>query len=144
MSVHKDCGEEIRWVRRDDDETRWAPPIEFAGHFFILTEDGKAVYTACYRRHECDPEKIEAWQAYQRRIAELKNSEPEQPKNMWEVARARRREEASKLANAVACPSCGADVGQQCMNRTTLKKTGEVAPTLNPHPERLRLAEENK
>lgn len=142
MSTHKECGEEIRWVKRDDDDSRWMPPLEFAGHFYIITESGNAIWTSVYRRHNCDPDKIEAWQEYTAKIAALKESTPNLPSSAWAVARERRREDTNKIANTVKCPSCEAPVGHQCYNRTVLKKTGEIVETRNPHPARLTKAQE--
>lgn len=80
MSVHSDCGGDIFWVRRSDDPERWMPPLEFAGYRYVITGDEPertAIQVPTYIMHNCNPEKIEAWQEYQFKLAQLKNHKPD-------------------------------------------------------------------
>lgn len=143
MSVHRDCGEPIRWARRDDEPSRFMPPLEPAGQAYILSEDGAAVYVTIYQVHNCDPDKMLAWQDYQARLSEIKSRETVTVENMsaWEVAGERGREEAWGNALRFECPTCSQPVGERCrdMSRKYIK-TGELVFTKNPHPARLKLA----
>ncbi len=142
MSVHKDCGEDIRWVKREDEEQRWMPPLEFIGQVYIIDESGHAFMTNAYQIHNCDPDKMEAWQEYQRRIAELKGDQESieelDGRQVYQIARERERERVWELALTRPCRTCQADIGQRCISQSVhLRRTGEIKETLNPHPSRL-------
>lgn len=147
MGTHKECGEDITWVRRDDQPDRWAPPLQFAGYAKILTDgpngDKVAVEVATYKTHHCDPEKIIAWQEYKARLAAIEASSPPVVKSMtdWEIARQRNQEEAMAFATAVACPQCHMGVDEPCVSMAKGKTLGQ--PVKNPHTKRTIEAEEN-
>jgi hypothetical protein len=141
MSIHKECGEEVRWARRDDDATRWRPPLEFAGVAYILSDDEagepRATQVQTFRHHLCDPAKVQAWQEYQERLAELREHEPPRPTNMsdWAIARERDRERAKRDAEKKKCPRCGAKKNKPC---TSLAKGPHFGEEVRwPHAERM-------
>lgn len=141
MSIHSDCGKEVRWVHRDDDPDRFHPPLEFAGQAYIITEDNTAVFTTTYRRHECDPDDIKQWIDLKRRQAEAKGIATEDIDRHEEriIARERDQKEANDFAMRVECPICKAPVAELCFNMALLKK-GVKKYTKNPHPGRVEQA----
>lgn len=151
MSVHKDCGELINWFKRPDDMARFLPPMEYVGQMYMVTEtesgEKAAVQVAGYKVHNCDPEKMLAWQEYQAKVAVIKEhgkvqaKELNLPNNAWEMARDKRQEEARAFAQQVACPMCEALEGQPCFNLTIFKREGLTVPTKSPHLGRTRRAE---
>ena len=143
MSTHSDCGETIKWIARDDQ--KWYPPMEFAGTYFIIDNDGYGQEVHAYRPHRCDPEKVEAWQEYLLKMTDLKGPESYEAKqSMHHLARERDREFAWESAFKVICPKCEAEVDERCISMSVhLRKTGEVTHTKNPHPQRLELAYAN-
>lgn len=135
MSVHKDCGEDIKWVRRDDDPNRFLPPMEYVGEVYVIDpESGSGRMTHGYRIHNCDPDKIIAWQDYQLRLAEAKGEQY----TPYDAAREREREQMWELTLAIECSACGMGVDKKCisMARTHANK-GEVVELKNPHPVRI-------
>lgn len=144
MSVHKQCGEQIRWARRDDDSTKWLPPLEFAGQAYIFGEDDAAILVNTYRPHNCDPDKVEAWQEYKARLAEIEARQVETPSPIpsgmtdWEIAKQRREEEVWEDALKRKCPKCDAKKGVKCHKLDhKFKATGELVETKMPHSERI-------
>jgi hypothetical protein len=134
MSVHKECGADIVWLRRDDDESRFLPPMEYAGEVYIKGENGTAQRVHGYRQHLCDPDAIIAWQDYQRRLAEAKGEEY----TPYDAARERERENMWDLALAVTCRRCHSTPGEKCYSQQVrLVKAGIKEETRNPHPERI-------
>lgn len=151
MSVHKECGEQIRWARNQSG-TKWLPPLEFAGEMFILTknEEGEGDYTgtevSTYRVHNCDPDKVEAWQAYKERLASIEiakgASRVEALISDRQVARLRDIEEAWNEVHGVPCPKsdyCLTD-GKCCNLSKVMSNGGEFVATIWPHPERVEAA----
>lgn len=137
MSTHRECGEDIRWVHRDDDPERFAPPLEYVGQAFIITDDNTAVRVTTYKTHHCDPDKILAWREYKARIAEIgEDPTPDSGRRDWEIARDKQREEVWNEAVKTKCPRCDAKKGEKCHNLIERKKTGEIVYTRNPHVER--------
>lgn len=140
MSVHRDCGEEIKWARREDDETRWNPPLEYAGNFYIIDESGAAIQVTGYKIHYCDPDRMEAWQERCRRIAEMQGGDMSKVETQV-VAADMRREEQWEVALKVECETCEAKVNEKCHSMArTHRKNDEIVPVLNPHPRRLERA----
>lgn len=142
MSTHKDCGEEIRWAKRDDDPDRFRPPLEYAGEAFIIDERGAAIQVHTYRPHNCDPDKVEAWLTYQKRLAVLRgDTEGLRELTGMEAhnaARERDRENTWEHALKKPCPRCRALVGVKCHRLDQkFRKTGEMVESKNPHPERI-------
>ena len=142
MSVHRDCGEPIRWVRRNDDLNRWAPPLEAVGQALIVTEqDGEPVsaYVSIYKEHRCDPEKMLAWVEYQERLAEIKERTgghtPDTGMSAYQIKAQQLNEENWQIAMLVPCPICDAKLDEYCFNLTERKKGNEVA-IRNPHQKR--------
>lgn len=153
MSVHKDCGELINWFKRPDDLDRFLPPMEYVGEYYMTSDAGNgekvAVQVAAYKVHHCDPDKMLAWQEYKAKLAAIKERGEEQPhvdlgKTDWEIARDRRQEQARAFAEQVECPTCNAAVDQPCYNLTIYYRSDEkdIVPVKNPHPARVKLAEE--
>lgn len=140
MSTHKDCGEDITWVKRDDDPSRFMPPLEFFGYAYILSDapngEKTAVQVATYKTHHCDPDKVIAWHEYKARIAAIEQNAPVvMSKSDWEIARDRRQEETMRLAMKVSCPRCEVREGEPCISLAKGKTLGEVIK--NPHQARL-------
>ena len=134
MSIHRDCGADIQWLRRDDDPNRFLPPVEYAGEVYIKNEDGVGVMTYAYRSHHCNPEAIIEWQDYQRRLAEAKGEEY----TPYDAAREREREQLWELALSVACTRCHLLPGEKCVSQAKhLTNAGIKEETRNPHPQRI-------
>lgn len=154
MSVHKDCGEQIRWSKKPS-SGGWYPPLELVGEVFILTrnEDGDGDYTGNevmgYRIHNCDPDKMKAWQEYRAKLAALETDERKAEREEWvsarEAAKSRDMENAWDEVHGTPCPRsdhCLTD--GMCCNLTQIKKTGEFVPTKWPHPERVEAVQRGK
>lgn len=141
MSVHKDCGETIRWAKTEG-SGRWMPPLEFVGNHFIIQQDENgdsvAVQVSTYEIHNCDPDKMLAWQEYQKKIAKLKGSAPNVETGMsnWQMARERDREATWTQALKIPCSRCGVKKGKRCIDLAKHKR-GIKAETKNPHLSRL-------
>jgi hypothetical protein len=112
VSIHKECGAQIRWAHRDDEPGRWLPPLEFAGQAYILTEDENAVLVTTYKMHQCDPDQMEAWAAYKEKLAEIQARNAAEPTGMtnYEIAREQRREETCATDVAEHLKSLGIEV----------------------------------
>lgn len=144
MSVHKDCGEQIRWVRRAEDPERFMPPLEYAGEGIIITggdspESALGSQVHVYKIHRCDPDTMEEWQRYCARMADLKGQAP--PETPYQMMRERDRESAWEEAIKKPCPKCGVPKKVRCKSlgvhaKKLEKQTGEVTETRWPHPER--------
>lgn len=142
MSRHKECGKEIRWSHREDDHNKWMPPLEFAGQAYVFLESSDtAVLTTIYKRHDCDPDDMIAWQEYIARVAELKEQriDTRPVSDAYIAGREMDRMKSNQYAEEVACPRelCKQPIGAPCLNITVLKKTGEEVFTRSSHPERL-------
>lgn len=137
MTIHRDCGKEIRWATRDDDPDRFRPPLEFAGHAYIITEDGTAVYTSTYKAHECDPDDIKAWLDLKRRQAEAKGIPYDDIDDREAAIIAYERDQQAYRDRAMAakCDVCKAPKGELCFNMNALKR-GIKTYNKNPHPSR--------
>lgn len=138
MTIHSQCGREIRWANRDDDPERFRPPLEFAGQAYIIDESNTAVYVTTYKQHECDPEDIVNWADLKRRqaIALGKPTEEIDRREERELAKEEQRKQDWKIALKVACPQCEVGVGKICHNMT-MRKRGIKELTKNPHPRRI-------
>ncbi len=137
MSIHKECGEEIIWVARDDEPGRYHPPLDYMGQVYVVVDD-KLIRTTGYKSHKCDPDKVEAWMAYLQRMEQVKSSQPDllEAPGLWAASRAKRKEEAWATALAWSCPTCEAPPGSYCINLSKRFK-GQNVETTNPHPARL-------
>lgn len=134
MSIHKECGAEITWMRRDDDPERFMPPMEYAGEGYVRDKDGAAQYHHIYRLHNCDPDAILEWRDYQQRLAAAKGEEY----TPYDAARERERENLWEIALTVACRRCNRLPGEKCVSLSQQKvKAGIEEETKNPHPERI-------
>lgn len=145
MSIHRECGEEIKWAHRDDDPERWQPPLEYQGQFFIIDERGVAIQVTGYKRHVCDPEKMEAWITYQERMAELEARRPKgerADRSLRDMARGKEQLERKQVAEKVKCPRCDAPRKSPCINLTLRRKGVDGILTNWPHPERYERATE--
>lgn len=143
MSVHKECGEDIRWAKRDDDPERFVPPLEFAGQAYVIDENGVAHTVTTYTSHKCDPDKVRDWADYLRRLALAKDETPIEADNvkLWAAKRQRDNEQAWEVAITTECPRCDASIGAKCHNISAMfRKTGEIVELKNPHPERIEKA----
>lgn len=139
MSVHRECGAEIKWAKRDDDSAKYFPPLEYLGEVFVIDSSGSAVQVHGYRRHNCDPEAMLAWQDYQQRLAEVKG----ESFTPYEAARERDREIVWESALKVECGRCDQPAGQKCRSMQLKHlRTGELVELRNPHPVRIELAHE--
>jgi hypothetical protein len=152
MSVHKDCGEPVTWLRRPDDVDKFLPPMEYVDQLYMKVEGPNGEYCAmqasAYKIHRCDPDKMEAWIAYKERIAEIKEKAPDQPAAVhreaaqervsdWILARERAQEETRLIAEAYKCRRCGAKSTEPCFNLSVYNRTQEKVPTKMPHAQRL-------
>lgn len=140
MSVHRDCGEEIRWAKREDDPERFVPPLEFAGHAYIIDENGIARSVTTFSSHRCNPDKVREWADYLRKLALAKDESPVESDNvvLWEAKKQRDSEQAWKVAITTECSTCEARIGAKCHNISArFRKTGEILELKNPHPARL-------
>jgi hypothetical protein len=137
MAVHRECGAEIKWAKRDDIPDKYLPPLEYLGEVFVIDSSGAAIQVHGYQRHNCDPDVMIAWQDYQKRLAEVKG----EAFTPYEVARERDREVTWKTALKVECPRCEAAVDEKCRSMQLKHlRTGELVEVKNPHPVRLELA----
>lgn len=138
-SVHKECGADIRWAKRVDDPDRYFPPLEYIGEVFILDSSGAAVQVHGYKRHNCDPERVIAWQDYQLRLAEAKG----EAFSPYEAARERDKEIIWERVLKVECTRCDAPVNEKCRSMQLVhQRSGEIVYLKNPHPQRFQLAVE--
>jgi len=137
VSIHSDCGKEIRWVHRDDEPDRWHPPLEFDHQGYVIVDD-VVIYTNIYKRHDCDPDDIKAWLDLKRNQAMAKGIDVEDidAKEERIIAKEQQRDLYWAEALRVECPVCEAEVGQRCYNMSLWKK-GIEEHTKNPHPKRL-------
>jgi len=134
MSIHKDCGAEITWLKRPDDSERFLPPMEYAGEGYVRNADGEGEYRHIYRQHMCDPDALVEWQDYQRRLAAAKGEEY----TPYDAARERERENMWERALTVACRRCNRRPNEKCISLAVSKvKAGIEEETLNPHPQRI-------
>lgn len=126
MSTHKRCGATITWARYADDPDRFLPPLEFAGHYWLIGEDGVGYQTPTFKQHECDPDQMEKWQERLRRIQELELEfeTPDAATHM--AAREQRRDEINLPSLKVKCDRCGQPKGKMCLNLHELKRGREV------------------
>lgn len=138
MSIHTQCGKEVRWANREDDPEKFRPPLEFVGHNYIITEDNIALYVSTYRQHECDPDEIVKWLDLKRRQAKALGHPTVEidRKEEWALAKEEQRKKDWKEALKVDCPQCEVKVGKKCHNMTK-RKQGIKEYTKNPHPRRL-------
>lgn len=133
--IHKECGSDIVWARREDDPDRFHPPMEYVGEVFLISGKGEKVAEQrhAYRIHQCDPDRIIEWQDYQHRLAEAKGEEY----TPYAAAREKQNEETWNLVLKVDCPRCERPVGEKCISLARhLLKTGEMQECRNPHPAR--------
>lgn len=146
MSIHKECGENVRWVKGGRRKERFMPPLEFVGNYTILVldDDGDEVGTdvACYQVHTCDPDKMLAWRERLARVKEIKDLPPilveaDRPLSNWKIARERDQENARAAAEKRDCTTCGAIEGEFCFNLSIFKRTHEKVPTNMPHASRI-------
>ena len=138
VSVDRNCGEQITWLRRADD-SGWMPPLDLIGHVYV-EEEGRAVQKIGYQVHRCDPGKMEAWMDYLERKGQITGDTSEvETVVVRRLAKEREAESARSIAEQVECDSCHAVVGKPCLNLGDLKKHKET-PTTWPHPIRLEKA----
>lgn len=144
MSVHKNCGEKIRWAKNAHGD-RFLPPLEFVGHYYILLDmeegdDKMATEVSCYEVHQCDPEKVVAWQEYKDNLAAIESRtkvDVERPPSNWEIARKREQEATRARAEKKPCSKCGAKRNEPCFNLSIWKSKQEKRATNMPHTERM-------
>lgn len=139
MSIHKDCGEEIRWGKREDDDTRFRPPLEFAGMGYIIDADGVAIYVSIYRDHICDPDTVRAWMDHRRALAAAKGEALDEIEDDEAriAARERDRQDQLILAATVECDTCEEPAGYGCINLSLWKRKQVREETRFPHASRL-------
>lgn len=141
MSVHKECGEDIRWALRDDQSGRYNPPLEFVGHMYVIDSDTNvAKRVTVWQPHNCDPEKMLAWQEYRLRILELRARGAEIAEGLedWKLAQAKREEETWNEVLKYECRRCEAPIDEKCRNMgQRFRKTGEIVHVKHPHTERM-------
>lgn len=140
MSVHRDCGEEVKWARRPDDTDRFLPPLDYAGTFYVIDKEGVGEMVTAYKSHVCDPDKMEAWLERCRRVAEMQGGDMSKIE-VRAVAADMHREQAWELVFPRACPRCEAEPYEKCrsMERKYVNE-GRIVYLKNPHPGRLELA----
>lgn len=136
-SVQRECGADIVWAKRPDDDSRFLPPLEYVGEVYLLDGKGKdktGEQRHAYRIHQCDPDRIIEWQDYQHRLAEAKGEDY----TPYAAAREKENEEMWNQVLHVSCPRCDRDVGEKCISLARhLLKTGEIVECRNPHPARI-------
>lgn len=137
MSVHTDCGKEVKWVHRDDEPDRWHPPLEFDHQGYVIMDD-VVVYTNVYKRHECDPDDIKAWMDLKRNQAMAKGIDVGAIDFREEraLAKQQQRDRDWEQALKVECETCEAGINVRCYNLSK-RKQGIAENTKNPHPQRL-------
>lgn len=142
MSIHKECGADITWVPRPDEDGRYYPPLEFLGYVKTVNGDGELVDTAAYRQHLCDPAKIVEWAEYLGAVEEAKAVIGE-----TNIANATYRERADhnrqvtyEAAMEWSCPTCEAPPGSPCEDLGARKKKISKE-TRWPHPKRMELVD---
>jgi hypothetical protein len=134
MSIHSDCGAEIRWPRKQDDLESFGPPLEYAGQGYIFDENGSTVQVSVYKNHICQASQMEVWLDNKARIAKLqKTSAARLPvtNEAYKLAREEAQTANRKRALTVACPTCQAAIGDMCTHVIT------SAVLRNPHTSRL-------
>lgn len=142
MSVHRECGEDIRWAHRPDDPERFLPPLEYAGEVYVIDEGGSAIQMHGYRMHRCDPQKVIEWQTYIEQMKDLKGDDSYEGRiNYRQAASERNRDEQWEIALKVECPKCELDPGMKCCSlKKQYRESGELIELRWPHPERTELA----
>lgn len=135
-SVHKDCGESITWLRRADDTERFMPPMDFVG-YYVMVVNGVGIESPAYKIHNCDPEKVREWRAYQEDLAAAKGEDVDP----YYAAKEREAEAEWAFVEGIPCPTCEVASGKCISQAQHLKKTGEVVETRHPHPSRVSHAE---
>lgn len=141
MSVHKECGKQVRWGKRSDDPDRYMQPLEFAGFYYILDESGTALEVVAYQIHQCNVDDVRAITATREALADSRNrSEKLQLTVQEEYAAAREsnREDLWKQVLPFACEGCGAKKNERC----THKLSGEEIRY--PHTDRIKKSMERK
>lgn len=153
MSIHKECGAEIRWAKRSDDPERWSSPLEFAGFNYIIDESGSAIEVVAYKIHVCDLEQMTRWRDVVEKTLQArdyeKKDEPFNPfkdleltgRDAYNIKREEQRKENWKIAKKVECPTCNAAPRNKCVSLAKGPSHGKT--TKNPHPNRLTKAMEN-
>jgi hypothetical protein len=134
MSIHSECGMEIRWPRKQDDPDSYGPPLEYFGQGYIFDENGSTIQVSVYKNHVCQASQMESWLENKARIAKLQKTAAAKLPITNEVYRQARNELATKnrtRALTVACPTCKAVVGEMCQHIVT------NATLRNPHTARL-------
>ena len=141
MSIHKECGAQIKWAKRADDLDRYGQPLEFHGFYYIIDESGAAIEVTCYDIHVCDPEQMKKYQerlASINEIAEIKEDSTlfkMSPSAAYEAAREVRRADTWKVALKVDCPTCEVKAKKKCRNLSKGKNYNKI--TKNPDPLRI-------
>ena len=144
MSLHKDCGREIEWPRNPENPEKFLPPLEFVDRYYIIMEDGTSAYVNAYKRHDCDPEEITIWMDLKRRQAQAKGISVDEIDNREErlIKKEKDRKADIKEAKKKACRTCGAPIGEMCINLSK-KRMGVKVHTKNPHPSRMEFSWDN-
>jgi len=137
MSIHYDCGAEIRWSRKPDDPESFMPPLEYSGQGFIFDENGIAIQVTVYKPHFCNADQMEVWLKNKVRIDTMKGTEEfiaPVTNDMLKDARDKEKKKLIKYALRVPCPTCEAPEKVMCVH--VLNGT----PVKAPHIERIKAA----
>lgn len=124
MPTCRYCGDQIRWAKQQGEDRM--VPLTVIGEAIVLNGHGHATTKATFRRHQCDPDRVEAH-------AETLNQR---------AAYIRDRDETNAAALRHPCPKCGARIAQPCMNLNDVKTgggpiRGSIRATRWPHQERI-------
>ena len=106
----------------------WFPPLEYVGHYFVLTKDEDygdnfGEEQAVYQVHNCDSIAAAAYQDRQANHDGFLTANDNVKLSQWEYALKR------------PCDKCGVKKNKKCINLNNKvdKATGEIANTAWPH-----------
>jgi hypothetical protein len=127
-------------MKNPNDESRWMPPMEYAGEGYWIDADMVGHGAHFYQPHVCDPAQVEAWVERLQRIADATGDSTKLDEvNIRQARNEANQESARAAAEKYDCSQCGAQVGHPCISMSN-KKQGGGKPTKWPHPVRLELS----
>jgi hypothetical protein len=135
LSACRSCGEDITWGKKKNNGNI---ALEWIGPAWVQVVGNTFQEAPTYRRHICDPAKMERWEEHENQQATIKRDFMEMAEREWKVALKR------------PCPLCHQPEDKKCvgLSKNRGREAGTYETTL-PHAERipereaLRLAEED-
>src|SRR5262245_28639014 len=119
MSIHSDCGAEIRWPRKSDEPEAYGPPLEYAGQGYVFDENSVAIQVSVYKSHVCRADQMAEWldnKIKVQRLLATKASKLPVTNEDYRQARQQLTERNHDMALSVGCPLCGAVAGEPCIH----------------------------